>query len=146
MGNILAVDPGKTTGYVIWNPEERREGELYVEAFLDLAWEQISSGRIDTVVCERFVINARTATLTQAPWSLEQIGALRFMCQKFDVNFVLQNASEAKKFATDKRLNDYGWPRPQGAGHARDAQRHLLIYLVNHRVIDLTTLLSPSTD
>lgn len=92
-------------------------------------------------MCERFIINARTAKLTQSPWSLEQIGALRFMCKKFDIEFVLQNAADAKRFATDKRLNDFGWPKPPGAGHARDAQRHLLIFLVNKRLIDPTSLI-----
>lgn len=141
MGSILSVDPGKTTGYVVWSDGERSEGELDFEAFLNFAWDQLQSETFDVVVCERYIINARTATLTQAPWSLEQIGALRFMCSKFNIQFVLQSASEAKKFSTDKRLNDLGWTKPRGAGHARDAQRHLLIYLVNKRIIDLTTLL-----
>ena len=141
MERILAVDPGKTTGYSIWSAKDRIDGELYVEAFLDFAWDKLEHGNIDVVVCERFVINARTAQLTQAPWSLEQIGALRFMCKKFDVDFVLQNASDAKKFATDKLLTNYGWPRPPGGGHARDAQRHLLVYLVRHKLIDLSELL-----
>jgi hypothetical protein len=141
LSRILAVDPGKTTGYVIWDDGERVEGELYGEAFLDLAWEHLTGEEFDAVVCERFIINARTAKLTQSPWSLEQIGALRFMCKKFDIKFVLQNASDAKRFATDKKLNDLGWKRPKGDGHARDAQRHLLVYLISTGEVDAALLL-----
>ena len=107
--------------------------------FLDLAWDRIE--KIDTIVCERFIINARTAKLTQSPWSLEQIGALRFMCKKFDIKFVLQNAADAKRFATDDKFSKLGWKRPQGDGHARDAQRHLLVYLIQTGELDPALLL-----
>lgn len=143
---ILAVDPGKTTGYVLWNDGERIEGELYGEAFLDRADELIVSDQVDVVVCERFIITAQTGKKTQAPWSLEQIGALRFLCRKHNVHFVLQSASDAKRFATDHRLNALGWKRPKGAGHARDAQRHLLVFLVRQNLIDAATLLEASNN
>ncbi len=142
---ILAVDPGKTTGYVLWTDGERVEGELYGEAFLDRADELIESGEVDVVVCERFIITAQTGKKTQAPWSLEQIGALRFLCRKHDVTFVLQSAADAKRFATEEKLNRAGWKRPKGDGHARDAQRHLLVYLVRKNLFDATVLLEGST-
>jgi hypothetical protein len=102
----------------------------------------IEDGTIDVVVCERFIIGAHTAKLTQAPWSLEQIGALRFFCSRNSIPFVLQNAADAKKFGTDKALNTLGWKRPRGGGHARDAQRHLLVYLAKKNMIDLEPLLA----
>jgi len=134
----LSVDPGKTTGYVVWRDGDRTvEKELYCEAFCDVADELISTQQIDVVVCERFIVTAQTGKYTQAPWSLEQIGLLRHLCRKHQVKFVLQNVSDAKSFATDSRLNEIGWKRPQGAGHARDAQRHLLVYLVRNNLFDL---------
>jgi hypothetical protein len=141
--SILAVDPGKTTGYVVWRDGERTtEKELYCEKFCDVAYELIATGQVDVVVCERFIVTAQTGKYTQAPWSLEQIGLLRFLCRKYEVKFVLQNVSDAKSFATETRLRHLGWNRPQGAGHARDAQRHLLVYLVRNGLIDATELLS----
>jgi hypothetical protein len=136
------VDPGKCTGYVIWNSGERTEGELSAERFLELADQLISAGDVDAVVCERYIITVRTAQLTQAPWSLEQIGVLRFLCKKHGIEFHLQNVSDAKKFGSETRLTNLGWKRPRGGGHARDAQRHLLVFLVRHGWTDDRLLLT----
>ena len=146
MSTVLAVDPGKTTGYALWTDGERVEGELYAEAFLDYAESVLKTGTVDTVVCERFIITTRTGKLSHAPWSLEQIGALRHLCHVHRVNFVLQNVSDAKKFGTDQRLNLLGWKRPQGAGHARDAQRHLLVHLVRTKELSASELLEAAQD
>lgn len=98
------------------------------------------------MVCERYIINARTAKVSQAPWSLEQIGCLRYLCRRSGVQFHLQNASDAKRFGTEARLNDLGWRRPRGAGHARDAQRHLLVFLTRRGLIDVLTGKTPGQD
>lgn len=137
---VLSVDPGKMTGYVIWTDGEREEGELSHEPFLDFACDLVEAGGIDVIVCERFIITAQTGKLSQAPWSLEQIGALRFFAHRHDVAFELQSAADAKRFATEEKLRRAGWARPKGAGHARDAQRHLLVYLVRHGLFDAAVL------
>ena len=134
--SVLAVDPGRTTGFVIWRDDARVEKELEASRFLEYVAPLIERGEIDFVVCERFIITTQTAKFSQAPWSLEQIGVLRFLCKRHDVSFVLQNVSDAKRFGTDDRLNAIGWKRPKGGGHARDAQRHLLLFLVKHDMID----------
>jgi len=134
--SVLAVDPGRTTGFVIWRDDARVEKELEASRFLEYVAPLIERGEIDFVVCERFIITTQTAKFSQAPWSLEQIGVLRFLCKRHDVSFVLQNVSDAKRFATDERLNTINWKRPKGGGHARDAQRHLLLFLVKHDMID----------
>lgn len=133
---VLSVDPGRTTGYAIWRDGERIEGELEASRFLQKASALIENGEITHVVCERFIVNAQTAKFTQAPWSLEQIGVLRFYCEKYEIPFTLQNASDAKRFGTEERLNKLMWKRPKGGGHARDAQRHLLLFLVKNDLID----------
>jgi hypothetical protein len=140
MSSVLSIDPGRKTGYSYWRDGSRIEGELSAERFLDFAHDLIAQSRVDHVACERFIISHQTGKYTQAPWSLEQIGAMRFMCHRHDVSFTLQNAADAKRFATDERLNAMGWRRPPGDGHARDAQRHLLLFLVKHDLIDSTEL------
>jgi len=142
MPSVLSVDPGKKTGYVVWDNGKRVEGELSPENFLAYASKIIESGKIDFVVCERFIISSQTGKFSQAPWSLEQIGALRFLCNKYNIPFTLQNAADAKRFATEERLKHIKWKRPSGDGHARDAQRHLLLYLVKNDMIDDRILLS----
>lgn len=138
------MDPGKTTGYVVWHDGEREEGELPAERFLEFAERIIERGDVDHVVCERYIITVHSARLTQAPWSLEQIGVLRHLCRKHDVKFHLQNVSDAKKFASEGRLKNLGWKRPRGDGHARDAQRHLLVYLVRSGWTDERLVISPT--
>ena len=142
MANVLAVDPGKITGYVVWCEGERIEQELEASRFLKRAVALIESGSIQHVVCERFIVSAQTGKFSQAPWSLEQIGVLRFLCSQNDIPFTLQNAADAKRFATEERLNHMKWKRPKGAGHARDAQRHLLLFLVKNDMIDDRLLLN----
>lgn len=140
MPNVLAVDPGLITGFVVWYDGIRIEEELQAEQFMLRAASLIENKEVDLVVCERFVISSQTGKFSQAPWSLEQIGVLRFLCLKHNVDFSLQNVSDAKRFATDERLNSIGWKKPKGAGHARDAQRHLLLYLVRNKLIDANIL------
>ena len=136
MPSVLAVDPGRTTGFVIWRDGERFEKELDAETFLAYIAPSIEKGEFDYVVCERYIITTQTAKLSQAPWSLEQIGVLRFLCARHNIPFVLQNVSDAKRFANEQRLKQIRWARPKGGGHARDAQRHLLLFLVKNDMID----------
>lgn len=145
MPSVLAVDPGRTTGYCLWENGNRIEGEIAGERFLDFAAQLIENGKVDFVVCERFIISAQTGKFSQAPWSLEQIGVLRFLCKKYDVSFILQNVADAKKFCTDERLNSINWRRPPGAGHARDAQRHALLFIVKQKFIDNRIFLEGSS-
>lgn len=135
MPRILAVDPGRKTGYCYWHDGKRTEGERLAATFLKYADDLIENGEVDFVVCERFIITHQTGKYSQAPWSLEQIGALRFLCEKYGVSFVLQNAADAKRFGSEKNLSALGWKRPRGDGHARDAQRHLLLFIAKHKYI-----------
>ena len=120
----------------MWYDGNRVECELEATQFLRQAAEFIEAGEVSHVVCERFIISSQTGKFSQAPWSLEQIGVLRFLCDRHDIPFTLQNVSDAKRFATEERLKHIKWKRPKGDGHARDAQRHLLLFLVKNGMID----------
>lgn len=137
----MAVDPGGITGYVIWTDGERVENELKANEFVQFIADLVEQNKIDCIVCERFIVTSQTGKFSQANWSLEQIGVLKFLSARFHISFVLQNVSDAKRFASDERLNSVGWTKPKGAGHARDAQRHLLLYLVNQKLLDLKLLI-----
>ena len=60
MPSVLSVDPGKKTGYVVWDNGKKVEGELSPENFLAYASKIIESGKIDFVVFERFIISSQT--------------------------------------------------------------------------------------
>lgn len=129
---IIAVDPGKTTGFSIHVPGNAPvTSEVPWLDFIDDAYKYVVvSKQITTVVCERFVVSGRTVRVGRGDenWSAETIGALRWLCHRAGATFELQSASDAKKFAPDQRLRDVGWWTP-GKQHANDASRHLLLYL-----------------
>lgn len=152
----FVVDPGLTTGFglVRYYPD-RKDFEILkasenndplnfvhdVNDFLEQRLENV------TVVCESFIITANTAKKTQAPWSLEIIGALKYLCYRYNYPFVLQAPADAKSFADNDKLRRAGfWQKSlYGDGDVNDAMRHMLLWLVKEHAIDPTTLI-PSED
>jgi hypothetical protein len=86
------------------------------------------------LVVENFHITIRTGKLTRQHDALYIIGCLRYKANKDGHLFKLQNPSD-KQFGDDDRLKQIGWYSP-GKGHANDAARHLLLYLLRYGVID----------
>lgn len=144
MKAVLAVDPGLTTGvcFVTWSGglDEDPLIELSVEAdeehyvthlrdYLE-DWERYESF---AVVCESFTINAQTVRNSQAPYSLEQIGILKQTCRDYgypveDIKF--QAPVDAKSMFPNKALKTLKLWHVGGAGHALDAIRHALLFIV----------------
>lgn len=133
--NILALDPGKVTGVAAY--------DTTLDVFA--SWEVAGRHRLhdtltldsrkfdsyyDEVVCEDFVISQRTIKTTPQKDPLRIIGWLDLTLYHDDVPFTLQTAAAAKSFATDAKLKHVGWFTKEGEGHANDAARHLLVYLV----------------
>lgn len=125
---VLAVDPGLRSGLAYWH-----EGEFHAEIedpmdTLDLVWRAFAQG-VSYVVVEAYTITAATAQKSQQHWSLELIGAIRWMAHQFERGFVLQKPADAKNFMPDQRLKEIGFYTPGKEDHARDAARHLGLYL-----------------
>lgn len=138
MNDVLAIDPGLATGACLVRPEGTqllRSDELDVEqyyAWLEHYLNYYEPGTL-SIVCERFTINAETGKKSQAPWSLEHIGVLRYLTQKTGHgSFTLQTPGEAKSFVSNKRLKALELWHVGGAGHALDALRHAVLYMANH--------------
>lgn len=127
---ILAIDPGLMTGIAIYDNDELTLLELDIDNSYKTIHDLIVRGRPGAVVIESFRITAATAKNTQAPWSLELIGATRLCCQLVDVPLALQAPGEAKGFGTDEKLKAMGWYNPTKGNHQNDAARHLLVFLV----------------
>lgn len=133
---ILAIDPGKATGICLvrrdpleklWSEEVDWWG---CARLVDQTLREYGSD-VDVVV-ERFTISMRTAKNSQAPWSLEQIGIIRFLTKvHIGEEITIQNVSDALKFSSNDRLRAIGLWHKGGAGHAKDALRHALLRLVN---------------
>lgn len=133
---IIGIDPGETTGIVVITPYE---GEIVVADSLHLTgwaaadWlaETLRLNRTDTeVVIERFTISQRTLQGTRhGPIeTLHMIGALRYVCHRYDVTPFFQTPAQAKSAYSDETLHDLVlWGRVFGP-HERDALRHALLH------------------
>jgi hypothetical protein len=139
---FLVVDPGKLTGYGLYFPErgEFLGGELEHFEFLDHFDGLVADTMVRGVVWESFHISQRTLQQrTDIPYSIEQIGVMRWRCKQLNKPYVSQTPGEAKGFATDAKLQALGWFKatsPGEKGHRRDAARHALLFGVNSRRID----------
>lgn len=135
---VIAVDPGKTVGAAVWSERRELEHHGQCDSFDFLAWAEAVIPTYAPwelhVVCERYRLGPESLK-KQADfnWATDVIGCLRFWCRKYEVPFVVQDPSHAKSFSTDEKLKKLGWYLPTKGGHANDAARHLLVYLVDQR-------------
>lgn len=140
---ILSVDPGKATGIALlqWSgvkeemPEKVLSAELEPEEFADTLHEQLPLWNQSelAIVCERFTINAQTIRNSQAPFSLEQIGVLKYLCRIHGFNpesIIFQSPADAKSMFPNEALKKLGIWHKGGEGHGNDALRHALLRLV----------------
>ena len=137
---ILAVDPGKVTGWAELNATVMKPQAHQLPHFEFLQYAEEAVLWADVVVCENYIITMATLKKSRQTWSLEQIGCLRYWCHQKDVPFVLQSPAEGKQFGTDARLKALNWWHP-GQQHANDALRHLLLYAVRHQLVAADELL-----
>lgn len=144
MVNIVAIDPGKKTGVAYCTLEDPLQGSVfyseeweYFSALVNIEHWLTAYGA-EAVVVEAYVIGPATLSKSRGDnWSLEAIGAVRYMCHKAEINFFLQPAGDAKRFVPDEKLAamelDYRRHRVGGEGHADDAMRHLLAWLAKNQ-------------
>jgi hypothetical protein len=146
---VVAIDPGRTTGLAWW-----RDGEEWWEPVLqeDPLWVAIarvhlalSQRKLDQVVCEDFVITTQTAKKSRETSALDGLGTTRYLTTMYDVPLAIYRTAEAKAFASDATLRRIGW-YVKGQSHARDASRHLLLYLVRSGVVAPERVLRPAND
>jgi hypothetical protein len=140
---VLAVDPGKMTGWATWSEGKFMAGQMPYLEFLVWAESMIPHyAPFDLhVVSEAFIISQRTVSQGKdAHWSIGSNAILDYWCQKYEVPFSTQTASEGKRFADDEKLKRIEWYQSTPGGHRNDAVRHLVVYLVKHGRLPLSTL------
>ena len=131
-GRLLAIDPGETTGYAIF--ERTETSTLLTEAGqipswpleLGIPWlRKTLSAQPKHVVYEAYhVYKWRLAehTFSEVP-TIQIIGCLKTLCISAGIPYSRQTALMGKSFATDSKLEYWGFYLP-GLVHARDAIRH----------------------
>lgn len=134
---IVAFDPGLITGVATYDVTQKHHvaGELKTSEVMPwlvdiLDWCEKGDVHLQ-IVMERFVITPETAKKSQATWSLEVIGAIKLAAEmRGYTDVTMQSPGDAKRFATNAKLKAIGWRKPTAGGHADDASRHLLLFLI----------------
>lgn len=139
---VFSVDPGLASGVALLNTVDD-PGIIQMGSWEMNPYETMDATQniIDTykddfdlrIVVERFTITAETGKKSQSPWSLEIIGAIKYICHKNRLpEPALQTPSDAKNFVPNARLKALGLWHKGGGGHAMDALRHAVLYAVKN--------------
>lgn len=133
MSKLLSIDPGKTTGYAIFDPRKKKLLEAdeldwsnFIHDFLP-GWLTLSD---DRVVIEKYRIRRGTvsANLGKDLRTVKEIGVIEWLCEERGIEYNLQPAGIGKEFFNRKRLEENDcWI--VGKQHARDAIRHGLYFM-----------------
>lgn len=153
---VAGIDPGLTTGVCIFS----------IDPFDGVT--QVSSDELDMlgvghwmktvmvnrhchrggpelqVVCEKFTITQKTASNTQAPWSLEVTGLVRWYTERYGFSLYQPMPSQTKALVTNDVLKRAGL-FVKGE-HARDAARAGLYWAISQKKIGMHYLLPEDLD
>lgn len=155
----VGVDPGTSVGVAaLLNSQRFRAYQVRLDepggrARLDACLFELFTLAVERnyrlhVATERFVINRRTARLTQQPEALEVVGVVRATSP---VEVELQSVADATKFAPNHRLRQLGlWVKPAEVGYpdaddANSAMRHAVLLLARRAATQYEALVSRVT-
>jgi hypothetical protein len=126
----IGFDPGGTTGVAIFDDDTDgfswERDQVVGEDHHETLWNYLLKEMPDVIVCERFQIRNNVAASTTA---LEYIGVIKCFAQLSNTTLIMQTPSQAKGFWNDAKLRRCQLYLPS-SGHAMDATRHVLYYLM----------------
>jgi len=128
---LLSVDPGLATGVALIDlsiPEDPKQlwsVEVSTEEFYDKIADLVSKESTH-IVCESFEIVDGSPN---SPWSLNLIGILQYLCYHNGKPLDMQQPSQ-KDFASNEKLRAVDFWHVGENGHANDALRHAMIWIV----------------
>lgn len=128
--NILALDPGKSTGIcVVRGNLFGSKTILFGDELWDFLDKTISSEHINKVVIENFLLYAQSIKRLVMDDLLpcRIIGVVEFLCFKHNKPLKKQMATQVKTFWTDDRLKYFGVNASNL--HEKDAARHALEFM-----------------
>lgn len=137
---VLALDPGKLTGTVVLHWDGISEPKI-VTAFEPTQyavceWVELllanakSMGQPIDIVMEKFTITTETGKKKDVNYSLEIIGAVKYLAEKYGFTYSFQTPAEAMSFVSNDRIRALNLWVPGGEGHHKDAMRHAIKYLI----------------
>jgi hypothetical protein len=138
MIHIWSFDPGETTGWCHLSVHDNEigcfnSGEADHTGIGNMLFDNhslravASKPEIETIfIVEKYVMNSK---ITQSPWSLETTGLIRYFANMYRLPLHSQSPSQAKNLIKNEVIQRAGIYVP-GKGHAMDAVRHALYFLV----------------
>lgn len=145
VGRLLALDPGETTGWSIWDSHDGgTHYELFASGQLD-TWDKANHSIVNCVqnfpklleytpdygIMESYRVYSWVAE--SHAWSdvptLRIIGSMETFLILRHTPYHMQTAQAAKNFVTDDKLKEWGFWK-KGERHARDSYRHALFFLL----------------
>lgn len=137
LGRILAIDPGLTTGFAIFDQQSPMEGFAW-QAKLDHVEfvDELNEQWPNIIVCESFVHTHRTG-VDYTP--VEMIGLVKWHAQKRGILLVLQTPAYGKAFFSDDKLKKIHAYKA-GMPHAMDALRHLHQFMMKQGLFNMELL------
>ncbi|MGL4998037.1 MAG: hypothetical protein ACRC5T_03640 [Cetobacterium sp.] len=138
---VFAIDPGKATGLSLFewdmaagdHPALLWSSEVQFEEYIKVVRDTLTEYPDVIVICEKFTITVETAKKSQAPFSLECIGALKLIMletgRSLD-DLHLQLPADAMRMFDNPKLKKMKYWHRGGEGHALDSIRHGLLAMV----------------
>lgn len=130
---VVAIDPGKTTGYVIADsPFAIAEAgdAIRIENVIEILALLKRMNQLEVVVCESFSLYAGkkdAQSFADMP-SSQIIGMLKEWCRTNEVRLEMQSPA-ARKLVTKEMFKATPFAKAtRGLHHAKDAAQHLLLY------------------
>jgi hypothetical protein len=136
--HILFLDPGKLTGYAkLDDGQFFRSGECSAREVGGIVEGHCETQCTAVIGWEKFDIMPQTWMMKGSAETIEVIGVIKYVGQKFGAIFTPPVARQAKKQVPDGMLKAMGWHRPGHGGHANDAARLLLSWMIAGRFLSL---------
>lgn len=134
---VLAVDPGKTTGMVLFEWGGELPADPATSRVID-SWQLPAIeaedklvellNEIDHLVVESFTFGGGSVKLSRQYDAVYLLGVAFHFARHLGVPVASQGPASIKTAYPDVRLRELGWYTAVAGRHARDALRHALLF------------------
>lgn len=139
---LISIDPGKASGFAVLDYTDLDDIKITYSGELDQfeTCSMVENLLVDStsftyeIVMEKFTVTPQTGkNSNEQNWSSEIIGCVRYLAEKHGISFTEQTPARAKTFVPNDRMKAVGIWHTGGEGHAKDALRHAVLYLVEKK-------------
>jgi hypothetical protein len=135
---LISLDPGRITGIAILSMNNFSAFEQsWVDAIRYV--EQRMDGTVDKgfLVCEGYEVHQKNKMQYEALYS---IGAVRYLCDKYSFEYIQQKPGD-RLTVTKEMLEKLGYYRPSPDKHMIDATKHMVLFMLRRKWIDMKDLI-----